>query len=245
MKLALLALTGLFAASVALAATESFHQALPLSASGTVELSNVNGPIEVTAWDKPEVVIDAEKSARKEETLRKTQIIVSASPDSVTIRTEVPKTFGIIFGDSANVTYHLYVPANATLRRIEGVNGPIKVVGVHGACTLKSVNGRISATGLQGDASISLVNGSLELSFDKVPEKARIQASTTNGSVELSLPADTNARLDAETVNGSASCRLPLSDLSQHHNRLHGRLGSGSASIKASSVNGSVTVRQN
>ena len=61
MKLVLVAALGMFPAllltSGALAAdqgklTEEFHQVYPLSASGRIALDNVNGPVDIAAWDR-------------------------------------------------------------------------------------------------------------------------------------------------------------------------------------------------
>jgi len=244
MKLPLLAFSVFSLSSLCFAATEHFEKTLPLRADGSFELSNVNGGIEIVAWDKAEVRIEAEKSARKEETLRKIQIKVNASQDSIEIKTDYPRLSGI-FGESPQVRYKVWVPAGVRLRKIDDVNGQIKVVGVHGPVSLHSVNGHVAATGLRDDARIELVNGSVEASFDRIPEKGEIQVSTVNGSTILSIPADTNARLDASSVNGGVSCELPLADSNKHRSHLSGKLGLGKASIQASSVNGSVSVKAN
>jgi len=245
MKLHLFALSALAACSIAVAATETFEKSFPLTADGSFELSNTNGAIDITAWDKSEVRILAEKSARSEETLRKVQIKVSASASSIEVKTEYPKLGGGLFGESPKVRYQIWVPVGTKLKHIQDVNGSIKVSGVHGPVYLQSVNGQVKASGLQDDTRIDLVNGSVEASFDKIPEKAEVQVSTVNGSANLSVPADTSARLEASSVNGSASCELPLSEISRHRSHLSGKLGSGKASIKTSSVNGSVSVKGN
>ena len=44
--------------------TEKFSQTYPLDANGSIRLENVNGSVEIIAWDKNEVALEAEKSAR-------------------------------------------------------------------------------------------------------------------------------------------------------------------------------------
>ena len=41
--------------------TEEFHQSYPISANGQIELRNINGPVEIKAWDRNEVKVDAIK----------------------------------------------------------------------------------------------------------------------------------------------------------------------------------------
>src|SRR5260370_39455449 len=43
--------------------TEEFHHTYPLSASGRIELANINGAVHVAAWDQNEVKLDAVKRA--------------------------------------------------------------------------------------------------------------------------------------------------------------------------------------
>ena len=71
--------------------TEEFHQTYPLSASGRVSLSNINGSVHITAWDRNEVKVDAIKRARTPERLREAEIKVDANANAVEIETEYPE----------------------------------------------------------------------------------------------------------------------------------------------------------
>jgi hypothetical protein len=46
--------------------TEEFHQTYPFAANGRVSLSNINGPVHITAWDRNEVKLDAIKRANNQ-----------------------------------------------------------------------------------------------------------------------------------------------------------------------------------
>src|ERR1700756_3322021 len=50
--------------------TEEFHQSYPISANGQIELRNINGPVEIKAWDRNEVKVDAIKRAGSKERLQ-------------------------------------------------------------------------------------------------------------------------------------------------------------------------------
>ena len=43
--------------------TEEFHQTYPLSSTGRIELQNINGSVQITAWDKNEIKAKAEQIA--------------------------------------------------------------------------------------------------------------------------------------------------------------------------------------
>ena len=68
--------------------TQEFHRTVPLTAEGRVSLSNINGNVEITGWDKAEVQIDATKKARDQQRLDEANIDVDASSDSVRIETK-------------------------------------------------------------------------------------------------------------------------------------------------------------
>src|SRR5271166_6533788 len=97
--------------------TEEFHKVYPLLAQGRIEIENINGPVHITGWDRPEVKVDAVKSAWSKERLAEATINVDASQDRISIRTEYPHhdhTFN--FGDDdehnnpARVEYTISVP---------------------------------------------------------------------------------------------------------------------------------------
>src|ERR1700755_2830409 len=70
--------------------TEEFHQTYPLSATGRVSLSNINGSVRISAWDRNEVKVEAIKRAYTQERLREAEINVSANSGSIEIETEYP-----------------------------------------------------------------------------------------------------------------------------------------------------------
>ena len=48
---------------------EEFHQTYPLSATGRVSLSNINGGVQIKVWDRAAVQLDAIKKAYRKERL--------------------------------------------------------------------------------------------------------------------------------------------------------------------------------
>jgi hypothetical protein len=74
------------------AVTEEFHQTYALAATGRIELENINGPVHITAWDRNDVKVDAIKRAWSKDRLQEAKIEVDSSPDSLSIRTEYPRS---------------------------------------------------------------------------------------------------------------------------------------------------------
>lgn len=227
--------------------TEEFHQTYPLSASGRIELENINGPVQIKAWDRDEVTVDAIKRAGSKERLQEAKIQIDARKDSISIRTEYPGHDHTFWNDRrdnpASVEYTLMVPRNARLSDINLVNGNLDVEGVNGEVHVSCVNGRLTARKLGGRAELSTVNGKLEASMDRLASP--VEVSSVNAAVQLTLPSDAKADLEASTVSGSISNDFGI-PVSNHHwvgHELNGELGGGGPSVRVSNVNGRIEIR--
>ncbi len=237
---ALLALVPVARASV----TETVSKTFPLSADGTVHLENVNGDIDITAWDKPEISIVAEKKAKNEEDLARVTLEFDASPSRVTIKTRYPKTGWFGSNIRASVRYKLMVPAGAHLEKIDTVNSAITVTGVQGRVNLDTVNGSISATGLAADAVLDSVNGALHAEFASLARVTTVKLDSVNGSATVTLPKGAGASIDADTVNGRVSIDQPVKLGKLHRRSLDGQIGEGGPRIDLETVNGSISIKE-
>ena len=225
--------------------TEEFHQTYALTPDGRIELSNVNGAVHISGWDRNEVKVDAIKYADDKEALDEARIEVDSGKDYLSIRTKYPDHDNwSSHHRNASVEYTLTVPRAARLDEINLVNGSLEVKGVSGEVRAACVNGKLEASDLAGRAKLSTVNGHLEVRFDRLPADS-VELSSVNGSLELTIPSDSSARLEASTVSGSID-----NDFGLHVNRhryvghdMRGELGNGDAHIRLSNVNGHIEVR--
>ena len=226
--------------------TEEFHQTYEITPDGRVELSNINGDVHISSWDRNEVKVDAVKYADEKEQLDEAKIEVDAGKDHVSIRTKYPDhDHNFNWGsrhNAASVEYTLTVPRGVRLDEINLVNGALDVTGVTGEVRASCVNGRVEAKNLGGEAKLSSVNGRLNASFDQLASNS-IELNSVNGGLELTIPSDSNARIEANTVSGGIDNDFGL-HVSHHfvgHN-LDGELGNGGARIHLSDVNGTISI---
>ena len=127
-------------------------------------------------------------------------------------------------------------------------------------------NGSIKVDGLEGAFEAETSNSSIVARIEKLSAGRSVKAGSSNGSIDLSLPDYTNQSIDVDTSNSSIVLRLPAktnaelrasssnSSLSSDFemtangatskNRLEGRIGSGGATIRLSTSNGSVRVQK-
>jgi DUF4097 and DUF4098 domain-containing protein YvlB len=221
-------------------ANDEFVRRVPLRSGGVFALSNVNGTVEVGAWEKEEVEIRARKSTRGNSAdLGRVQIVVDTQPNEVSVRTLYPESEGI----DVSVEYRIRVPARVVLRRVETINGSVSVRGVAGSGLLRSVNGNVELLEGAGRFDARSTNGNVRIELNQLPPGSPISIETVNGNVVLALPANADAELDILSMNGDFRSELPVmlnGKLSSHDFR--GRLGRGGDAVKVRTVNGGIRV---
>jgi DUF4097 and DUF4098 domain-containing protein YvlB len=243
LKIPVLALSCLvLAAAVRAAVTETFKQSYPLSSDGTIHLDNVNGDIDIVAWDKAEVSLEAEKKAKNDDELAKVTLEIDATATKLSVKTKYAKSF--LGNINASVRYKLMVPAGARLDKIDSVNSDITVTGVRGSVNLDTVNGRITATGLAGDARLDSVNGTLNAEFASLDGVRKVKLDSVNGRASVTLPKGAAARIDADSVNGSVSIDQQVKIGKSRRHSIDAEIGSGGPTIEIETVNGGIAIRE-
>jgi hypothetical protein len=106
---------------------------------------------------------------------------------------------GGVFG-SANVT--VQIPAQTSLRLKTVNGGKITVEGVSGDIEADNTNGSVMITDVSGSVVANSTNGRVTVTLSKITPNKNMSFSTLNGTVDVTLPADTKANLRMRTDNG-------------------------------------------
>jgi hypothetical protein len=124
------------------------------------------------------------------------------------------------------------------------VNGGVDVDGVTSDVVARTVNGSVEARSTGGTVSAHTTNGDIRVSAAKLAGD-HTEFTTVNGTITVALPASVSAEVDMHTVNGSLTSDFPLTiEGSFNPRRLHATLGKGGASLRLSTVNGSIRLRK-
>jgi hypothetical protein len=125
------------------------------------------------------------------------------------------------------------------------VNGGIGVDGATAAVKATTVNGGIEASSLGGPVRASTVNGGIKVRAGVMGD-GPVEYSTVNGGITLELPATLNADVELSTVNGGVTSNdFPITVQGRiDRKHLHGTIGKGGPTLKASTVNGSIELRR-
>jgi DUF4097 and DUF4098 domain-containing protein YvlB len=226
--------------------TAEFHQTYPLASDGRVSLSNINGAAHIVGWDRNEVKVDAIKYAHRQERLDEAKIVVDASSNRISIRTQYPEHNNGNWNshdNPASVEYTIMVPKSAQLDKIELINGGLEIKGINGKVEAECINGALVASELGGHLQLSTINGALKADVNQLTTSP-MELSSVNGSVSLTLPSNAQAELEASTVHGGISNDFGL-NVDRHQwvgHDLHGKLGDGRTHIKLNNVNGPIRI---
>ena len=146
--------------------------------------------------------------------------------------------------DDVKADFTVQVPAGIKVLA-STVNGDVEVSGTTRDVDASSVNGRVDATSDGGPVQASSVNGSVEASMQQLRDAARLDYSSVNGSVHVTLPADLKADIELSTINGSVRSDFPISvEGSLEPKHLRGTIGGGGIPVRIDTVNGSIELRK-
>ncbi len=230
----LLALGGAFLLPAASSpASQPFRQSYALSPRGRIQIENRYGNVQISGWDRPEVRIEAVRSAPG------ANILVDASNDRLAVRTQYA---GAEPENPASVEYRITMPRTADLEEVRLFNGGLSIRGVAGAVKATTVNGSIKAEGLQGKADLETINGKVEAGFARVSGSQPISLRSVNGRIVLSIPPHAGGQLIAQNRAGGIETDFdsPAPTPNGHH--LQAVLGNGGPRILLHNVNGGISI---
>jgi Putative adhesin len=218
---------------------EEFHQSYSLSASGRVEVANVNGDVTISAGDGNEVKVDAVKRGSDARELSDCKIVVDSHPDWIRIETKYPEHSH----NNASVDYTIRIPRSARLGKANLVNGNLTIEGITGGIDGSAVNGNVRAREVSAPVELSSVNSNVEVEANSTDHGIHLHS--VNGRVQLTLPSDSQAEITASTVSGSIRNDFGLAvDKGQYvGSKMKGRLGAGMERVELNTVNGAIELR--
>lgn len=244
------------------AVVRSEEHSLTRAEAGTLHVEpHANGGLQVVGWDKDTYSVTACKAAagpadEAERVL--SQITLSVQPGRVTTN-----------GPGAEEDWTVYllmrVPKAASLE-LETKNGPLALYDVDGKVTAKTHNGPIHLKNFSGEAEITALNGPINLEGGKGSVRIHtengpisvelagsswtgegLSADAHNGPVTLSVPSGFQSSFMIESTNNApVSCKASVCESARktwddEHRRIE--YGNGPATIRLSTVNGPVSVR--
>jgi hypothetical protein len=213
------------------AGARTFDREVPAQPRGAVEISNVNGEVKVSGWDRAAVSVHAELESDTE------QVDISTEGGHTLIKVREPHGMGA----AGEARLEVRVPKDSELS-VSAVDATVTTAGVLGVQHLNTVSGDISAEVGAADADLKTVNGNISLRGKGQP--ARLHVSTVSGDLHLE---HAGGDIEASTVNGTLGGSLDAARSLRARTtagevRFEGSLAHG-ATVDATSVSGNIALR--
>jgi hypothetical protein len=245
----------------------------PMSSGGWFRLFSVNGPVHITTSSDGNVHVRAEKQVRSGGDASTVHYAVVRDGNNVTVcamwtdnaTCDANGMHGneihMNDGDrrqNVTVSFEIQVPSGVRAAgntvngdmMVERVTSDVSVRTVNGEVRVEQVGGQVTARTVNGDATINTrggpvsaetVNGSVRATMAS-QGNADMRFRTVNGGIEITGPSSLNANVELSTVNGDIESKYPL-NFDRRRRHADGVVGSGGPSLRASTVNGSITLR--
>jgi DUF4097 and DUF4098 domain-containing protein YvlB len=202
-----------------------------------------NGGITVKGWRRSDILVRGKVDtwAPTEGEARSLGGQIHVRTAGGDIRADAPN-FGRDRGWS--VTYEVFVPHRTSLS-LKAHNGGIRILDVTGDIAFDVVNGGVRLARLGGNVEGKTTNGGLniELAGNRW-DGQQMDVRATNGGVRMRVPENYSARVEASTVNGGMSVDFPVAVRGRVNRQLAFNLGSGGSLIRATTVNGGVSIQR-
>jgi hypothetical protein len=235
--------------------TETIDKTFDVRPGATLTLSNVNGRVTVGAWDQSRVRVLAYKevkgdSGEVQQALKELKVEMTPRDGGLVVNTRYPRNEGMssifdwLTGDHVNaqVRYEVTVPRTMNVD-VETVNGSIHVSGINGKHELETTNGKIEVARCSGSLDAETTNGAISAELTSVAKNQPLSFETTNGRIEVTLPANLAVDVDAGTTNGSIHSDLPVSTTRISKNSLRGAINGGGTALRMRTTNGGIDIK--
>lgn len=202
-----------------------------------------NGGVSVTAWDRSDIRVVARVQAQAPTQAEADEIArgIRVETGGGQVRATGPDT-GNRRGWS--VSYEISAPRTMDLD-LSTVNGGLSVDGIRGDLTLSTTNGGISLDEVGGTVRAHTTNGGIAARLAGSGWSGTgLELRTTNGGIDLALPASFNARLTASTVHGGVDSDFPVTVQGRIGRRVDATLGSGGPPISLTTTNGGIEIHR-
>lgn len=199
--LALFACVSLAMGAVAADSTLKFERTYSTQGLAHLTLSNVNGKIHVTGWDKKTISVrsNAEPAVTIEDQVVGDDITISVKRDLLRLRRS---------------DFEVFVPLNTSLV-LKSFMGDIEVDGVAGHVSINSIDSNVRLVGLNSP-SVDVRVTSGDVFFDgQLHDGGSYNLQSIKGDIDVTLPGATSFSLNARALSENINLGGFLNNLSR------------------------------
>jgi hypothetical protein len=220
---------------------EEIRKSYELSPNARVEVSGINGAVNVETSDGTTADVYVERTGASQEVLNRRRVTIDSTPTGLTIRGEKGEGgfFARIFGKKPSERITLRLPRQIAFVA-KGVNGAIVVGEIDGPVEFHGINGRLDIAQASGSAAFQGINGNISVGLKQL-DKQGMDIHGINGNIELRFSEGVNAGLDAHGMHGDVISDLPNVAVDKSgYGSYSAQIGKGGNPISASGINGNI-----
>ena len=232
-------------------APDDFHWQGNLKAGQTLEVINRNGEIEASSATGNEARVENTRRSNDEDELF---IEVVEYADGVTVcavqaRDKAPgrchrggvssESFGGWHAHRAKINFGVQVPRGVRFHALT-TNGNVLCHDLNSVVEASTTNGNVEVSTSEW-GSARTTNGGVRVSMGNAKWDGELEVKTTNGSVDVTLPATAEFKVNAGTTNGKIHTDFPITVQGSLSSKdLSGTVGGGGRELKVVTTNGTI-----
>ncbi len=231
-------LTGLVTAG--LGAAQDYQKSYTIPAHGSIRVTSVSGEVKVTGYNGSSIVVSGFKEGPDRNIV---QIEDNSDSNHIDVRVRYPESRNC----NASVRFELRVPQGVeyNYERLASVSGNVIVDNVTGRLRAESVSGDVDIRNVAGIVSASAVSGNVDVEISRLQGAGDMKFSSVSGSVNVKAPAQLDADVEMSSISGSLKTDFPIEVQEQRYGpgqSARGRVGSGTHSLRITTVSGRVSL---
>lgn len=146
-------------------------------------------------------------------------------------------------GHHAKLTFDVQVPRGVQFKAMT-TNGGVHCTKLESVVEAATTNGDVEVSTSEW-ASARTTNGGVRVSMGNAKWSGELEEETTNGSVDVTLPASAEFQVNAATTNGGVRTDFPISVQGRFNSKqLSGTVGGGGRELKVATTNGGIDLKK-
>jgi len=142
-------------------------------------------------------------------------------------------------GDRGKINFDVQVPRGVNFHALT-TNGSVVGRNLASVVEATTTNGNVEVSTSEW-ASATTTNGQIRVSMGGAKWTGELKVRTTNGSVEVTMPASAEFRVEAATTNGGIHTDFPVTVQGSFSSKeLSGTVGAGGRELRVATTNGTI-----
>ena len=216
---------------------DEINRGFTLPARARVEVSGINGSVDIKAIDGETAFVEVERTARARAELDCNKVVVQQVFGNLVIKSETVGCENMVIQVRHRVL--LSVPRTVNVS-VHGVSGPLNIGEIEGALRISGNSGNIN---LAQSGSGSIISGNMGTTTIKIGQldPRGLELSGNSGAIKLHIADELNIDVNVSGLSGTVSSELP--NVKFHKTGAadyYARIGSGGPTIRVDGNSGSV-----